>query len=170
MTEIDWWQGVDLANGVRIVGVPAQHFSGRGLFDRNETLWMGFVVSGPSGNVYDAGDTGFGSHFAEITRRLGPLRFAAIPIGAFRPEWFMGPVHISPADAVRAHEILGGPATMGMHFGTFALADDGQTEPVEALAAARDSMGVSPDRFRTLEPGEAWDVPPVGVTEAASAR
>jgi L-ascorbate metabolism protein UlaG (beta-lactamase superfamily) len=134
--EVDWWQELDLGAGGRLVAVPAQHFSSRGLCDRDATLWTGFVVESPAGRVYFAGDTGFGPHFRMIRERLGPVRVALLPIGAFRPEWFMGPMHMSPRDAVRAHELLGAGASVGIHFGTFRLADDGQDEPVRELRRA----------------------------------
>ncbi|MES1172613.1 MAG: MBL fold metallo-hydrolase, partial [Bacteroidota bacterium] len=165
VTELDWWQSEPLtgaAASVRIAGVPAQHFSNRGLFDRDTTLWLGYVLQGPAGVVYFAGDTGNGPHFAEIRRRFGPPRLAILPIGAYRPIWFMGPIHISPAEAVAAQEILGANTALGMHFGTFPLADDGQDEPVRdlntALVAA--GRGSAPRAtFWTLAPGEGRVVP-----------
>jgi L-ascorbate metabolism protein UlaG (beta-lactamase superfamily) len=121
--------------------VPAKHFSGRGLNDSDATLWCGYVLQGSAGNVYFAGDTGMGSHFAEIKHRLGPIRLALLPIGAYLPSWFMHPVHISPSEAVEVHDILEARVGVAIHFGTFALGDDGELEPVvklrEALASPR---------------------------------
>jgi len=165
--ELDWWQTVELRNGVRLTAVPAQHTSNRGLADRDRTLWAGFVIEGRGGYAYFAGDTGFGPHFAQIRDRFGPPRLAILPIGAFRPEWFMHPVHVSPAEAVEAHLVLGAHRSVAMHFGTFRMADDGQDEPVEELAAARVRSGVGEDRFWVLDFGEGRDVPPVAPTEAA---
>jgi L-ascorbate metabolism protein UlaG (beta-lactamase superfamily) len=160
VTELDWWQGVQLSPEVRLVFVPARHFSSRGLLDRNRSLWGGFMVQGPGGTVYIAGDTGFGAHFAEIRRRFGPVRLAVLPIGAFRPRWLMGQAHLSPEDAVRALQELQGGTGLAVHHGTFALADDGQDEPVEELvkAMARDQIGAS--RFWVLQAGEGREVPP----------
>jgi L-ascorbate metabolism protein UlaG (beta-lactamase superfamily) len=84
--ELDWWESLD-TGGLRIHSVPAQHFSARGLCDRDANLWTGFVVEHPqAGRVYFAGDTGFGPHFAQIRERIGAPRLALLPIGAFRPE------------------------------------------------------------------------------------
>ena len=83
--ELDWWQSVRLSSTVTITLVPAQHFSARTLWDRDRTLWGGFVISGPSGNVYYSGDTGYGPHFREIARRFSPIRVAILPIAPFRP-------------------------------------------------------------------------------------
>ncbi|HUB07259.1 MAG TPA: MBL fold metallo-hydrolase [Myxococcales bacterium] len=166
-TELDWWQGLDVAPGVRVTAVPAQHFSNRSLLDRNDTLWEGFVIQGPAGSVYFAGDTGYGRHFAEIRRRFGPIRLAVLPIGAYRPEWFMGPVHMSPAQAVRAQADLDAATAVAIHFGTFRLADDGQDEPVEALQRALERT--PKPRFWVLGFGEGREVPPV-VDAPLSAR
>jgi len=160
---LDWWQSVRVSDSVEVTAVPAQHFSGRGLCDRRKTLWEGFVISGPSGNVYFAGDTGFGPHFEEIHERFAPIRLALLPIGAFRPEWFMARVHLSPADAIIAHYELGAGTSVGIHFGTFRLADDGEDEApgdIRRAVAASAKEGV-PLRFWILGFGEGRDVPPV---------
>jgi L-ascorbate metabolism protein UlaG (beta-lactamase superfamily) len=159
--ELDWWQSVPLSAQVQLTSVPAQHFSNRALTDRNATLWTGFVLEGPSGAAYFAGDTGFGAHYDAIYRRFGAVRLALLPIGAFRPEWFMGPIHMSPADAVKAHLTLHAVTSVAIHFGTFPLADDGQTEPVEKLGEALQSGGVPQERFWALGFGEGRDVPPL---------
>ncbi len=158
-TELDWWQGAALAPGVELTAVPAQHFSNRSLTDRNNTLWEGFVIQGPAGAVYFAGDTGYGPHFAEIHQRFGPIRLAMLPIGAYEPEWFMGAIHESPAQAVQAQRDLGASTAVAIHFGTFPLADDGQDEPVRALRAALRKAGPSAPRFWALGFGEGRDVP-----------
>lgn len=167
VAELDWWQTVELRNGVKLTAVPAQHGSNRGLADWNRTLWGGYVFEGKGGYAYFAGDTGFGPHFAQIRERFGPPRLAILPIGAFRPEWFMQTVHASPADAVKAHLVLGARQSVAMHFGTFQLADDGQDEPVEQLVAAREREGVHEEQFWVLGFGEGRDVPPF---EAAGRR
>jgi L-ascorbate metabolism protein UlaG (beta-lactamase superfamily) len=160
--ELDWWQEVDLGGGLRVVSVPAQHFSGRGLSDRDRTLWCGYVLKGASGAVYFAGDTAMGAHFQMIRDRYGPIRLALLPIGAYLPRWFMAPVHISPDEAIRAHQILGASTSIAMHFGTFPLGDDGETEAVNDLQRALDSFGHERPRFLILNFGEGREVPPVG--------
>lgn len=153
ISELDWWESVEVRSNLKITSVPASHFSGRSLNDRNKTLWCGYVIEGPKATVYFAGDTGYGSHFQEIKRRFPRIRLAFLPIGAYIPQWFMGPVHISPADAVRAHEELGAATSIGIHFGTFALADDGEDEPVEELQRAMNARKPSKP-FLTLSSGE----------------
>jgi L-ascorbate metabolism protein UlaG (beta-lactamase superfamily) len=152
-TDLDWWQSAELAPGVRVHAVPAQHFSSRGTADRDANLWCGFVLETPHGAIYFAGDTGYGPHFEMIRERFGAVRLALLPIGAFRPEWFMCAVHISPTDAVRAAQALGAEVSVPMHYFTFHLGDDGQDEPIEVLRA---ELAKVPDvRFEVLAPGES---------------
>jgi L-ascorbate metabolism protein UlaG (beta-lactamase superfamily) len=158
IAELDWWQSAQFSDSVRITAVPALHFSGRGLRDRNKTLWCGYVIETPSGTVLFAGDTAYGPHFAEIRTRFPKIRLAFLPLGAYRPEWFMGPVHISPADAVRAHKELGASTSIGIHFGTFRLADDGEEEPITELQRALDQEKERL-RFWILDAGEGRDIP-----------
>ncbi len=157
VTELDWWGGTTLARDVRVTCVPAQHFSSRAVSDRDANLWGGFVVSGPSGNAYFAGDTGWGSHFEEIRSRFAPIRLAMLPIGSYLPRWFMKPAHMDPGDAVRAHQTLGASTSMAIHFGTFELGDDGAEEPVHDLRGMLAAAGEM--RFWIPGQGEGKDVP-----------
>ena len=152
-TELDWWD----TKGI-VTCVPSQHFSARGLTDRDHNLWGGFVIRSRFGNVYFAGDTGWGDHFARIGDRFQPMRLALLPIGAYRPRWFMRPAHIDPAEAVEVHSVLKAHTSVAIHFGCFALGDDGEFEPVHDLklaVAANDNP-----RFWILDHGEGRDVPP----------
>jgi L-ascorbate metabolism protein UlaG (beta-lactamase superfamily) len=134
--ELDWWQKTELSKEVSIACVPAHHCSGRSLSDTNRTLWCGFVIQGPGGNIYFAGDTAVGSHFKQIKDRFGEFRLAILPIGSYLPGWFMHPVHLSPAEAVKVHQLLQPDASVAIHFGTFALGDDGEVQPVRELQKA----------------------------------
>ncbi len=151
--ELDWWSATSISPDVTVTAVPARHFSGRGLFDRDRSLWSGFVIKTPSGSICFAADTGFGEHFAEIRARMGEPRLALLPIGAFRPEWFMSRVHMSPEQALEAHKQLGARTTVATHFGTFQLADDAETEAPERIAAA------GQPQFWVLGFGEGRDIP-----------
>jgi L-ascorbate metabolism protein UlaG (beta-lactamase superfamily) len=159
-TDLDWWQSAEIAPGVTVTAVGARHMSGRGLLDQDSRLWCGFVVRGPAGAVYFAGDTGWGSHFAEIGRRFPRLRLAILPIGGFTPIWYMREQHIGPADAIAAHRALGATTSMPMHFGTFPNGNDAETQPVSTLRAA---LAGEPDlagRFVILDNGESAEIPP----------
>jgi L-ascorbate metabolism protein UlaG (beta-lactamase superfamily) len=156
--ELDWWQSAPLSAGITLTAAPAQHFGNRGLFDRDRVLWVSWMLRGPAGLAYVGGDTGWGPHFAQIRQRLGAPRLAVLPIGAYQPPWFMGEVHESPAEALAAAATLGAGTSVGMHFGTFALADDGQDEAPAALGAELAAQR-SPARFWVLGFGEGRDVP-----------
>src|SRR6266700_376970 len=157
--ELDWLETAKVSNELNVTCVPAKHFSGRWLSDGDVTLWCGYIVHGSAGNIYFAGDTGMGNHFVEIKNRLGPIRLALLPIGAYLPNWFMHPVHLSPSEAVEAHHVLAAHVSTAMHFGTFALGDDGEFEPLQTLrdALSKDAKGDS--GFWVLEHGEGRNVP-----------
>jgi len=150
--DLDWWQAVPVGELI-VTCVPARHFSARGLSDRNRNLWSGFVVSGASGNVYFAGDTGWGGHFEAIRARFEPLRLALLPIGSYKPRWFMQAAHIDPEQAVEAHHILGARTSIPVHYGTFELGDDGEDEPVEELRSVMGDAAIV-----ILDHGESADV------------
>lgn len=152
--EMDWWQQITLSPTTALSGVPAQHFSQRRLGDRDKRLWLGFVVHGAEGPVYFAGDTGMGPHFMQIRQRFGPMRLSLLPIGAYKPRWFMSSVHLSPQEAVQAHQQLESDYSLAIHFGTFQLADDGQYEAVDELKRARAEAGISEETFLILGVGE----------------
>ena len=157
--EVDWWDEVHLNDAISVHPVPAQHFSGRGMFDRNATLWCGFVIKTNRGNLYFAGDTGYGERtIREIANRHSPIRAAMLPIGAYKPEWFMSPIHISPEGAVKIHMELKAEISIAMHFGTFPLADDGQFDPVEDLKIAMKKHSISPEEFLILKEGEYLEI------------
>lgn len=155
--ELDWWEAAE-AGGIEVTYVPAQHFSGRGLFDRFKALWGGFYLRAPVGTVYFAADSGAGPHFEEIRNRLGAPDFSCIPIGAFRPRAIMQPVHVSPEEAVEVHQQVGSRQSMAIHFGTFPLADDGQHEPAERLEIALKKAGLGPADFWVPAFGEGRDI------------
>lgn len=133
--ELDWYQQFNFKNH-EIYFVPAQHFSARGLFDRNQSLWGGFMFKSSRGYVYFAGDTGFGDFIYEIAERFQPIVFSLIPIGAYEPRWFMKEMHINPAEALQFHQILKSQYSLGIHWGTFQLTDEGWEQPALDLKSA----------------------------------
>jgi L-ascorbate metabolism protein UlaG (beta-lactamase superfamily) len=151
--ELDWWQSAEVAKA-GVIMTPAQHWSTRGLGNRNRSLWGGFIVRAGGRQVYFAGDTGYWKHFTDIHARFGRMDLALLPIGAYEPRWFMCDQHMNPDDAVRAHVDLEAQTSIGTHFGCFALTDEGIDDPVVELAAARQAHGVSVEGFQLLETGE----------------
>lgn len=156
--ELDWWQSLKLSSDLNLFFVPSRHFSSRSLWDRNKTQWGGFAIKTPNHLVYFAGDTGYGPHFKQIRERLGKPAFSILPIGAFKPEWVMNPVHLSPSQAVQAYKDLESEKAMAIHFGTFQMSDEGYTDAVEGLKKALNENGLTLDQFWVLRPGEGRKV------------
>ena len=156
--EMDWGDSLAIGNRARIVATPLQHWSARSFSDRNEALWAGFVVDVPGGAVFFAGDTGLGSGWwiDPVRAAVSDLRLALLPIGAYEPRWFMKDAHMNPFEAVQAFKRLGARNALATHFGVFPLADDGYDDAERGFLAARAEAEISPDVFRTLQPGESW--------------
>ncbi len=152
--ELDWWESTSIPNQKKLFFVPAEHFSGRVPWNINKSLWGGFVIESSLGNIYFAGDTGFGNFFEQIHERFPDIRLALLPIGAYEPRWFMSPVHLNPDDAVQAHKILKPKLSIGIHLGTFQLSDEGINAPSQQLKAALKAHGVEPEEFIILDIGE----------------
>lgn len=157
--EFDWWDTHELRLGAKVTVTPAQHFAARGLDDRMRTLWGGFMLEVDGKRVWFAGDTGYFGGLREIGRRLGAPDLALIPIGAYEPYWFMGPIHCTPAEAIRAHRDVGARRSMAMHFGCFPLADDSYQQPIDDFLAARREAGIAEDEFALPEVGETRSYP-----------
>jgi L-ascorbate metabolism protein UlaG (beta-lactamase superfamily) len=161
---LDWWEEVRITRDVAVTLVPAQHFSSRGLWDRNRTLWGGFVLSGPSGNVFFAGDTGYGPHFKEIARRFPGIRAALLPIAPYRPQQANVPSpgypnnHMGPVEAVQAHRNLGAEKSVAAHFQVFQLGTDGFEDAVRDLAAVLKEGNTDPGIFAAPVFGQAMDL------------
>jgi L-ascorbate metabolism protein UlaG (beta-lactamase superfamily) len=150
--ELDWGGSLSL-QGVTIHCVPAMHFSARGIFDRNKTLWCGYLIESQEKLVYFAGDTAFGTHFAQIRARFGSPHLALLPIGAYEPRWFMGSVHMAPDEAIKAHETLAAKTSIGIHHGTFKLTDEGIDTPAKLINSYARSD------FLVLKNGEVASIP-----------
>jgi L-ascorbate metabolism protein UlaG (beta-lactamase superfamily) len=157
--EMDWWEYHTLTNGVKIWFVPAKHWSARWLNDKNQTLWGGFVIETSIGSIYFAGDTGYGSHFKMIAEKFPDIRLALLPIGAYKPEWFMNDSHTSPEESVQAFIDLKAQNALAIHFGTFRLSDEGYDDPIEDLMFALRKYNISPERFMVLDHGQGWGIP-----------
>ena len=152
--EMTWGETVRIGD-LEVHCLPSQHWSRRGLFDGNSTLWASWAVLGPDERFYFAGDTGYFSGFAKIGDRLGPFDLAAVPIGAYRPVEMMRIFHMSPAEAVKAGTELKARQLIGMHYGTFDLSDETASEAVGLFRGAGPAGGYQPDQIL---------LPPIGET------
>jgi N-acyl-phosphatidylethanolamine-hydrolysing phospholipase D len=159
IAEMDWWDQRTFGR-ISAACAPAQHFSGRYPWNRNTTLWCGWVVGFGNARVFFAGDTGLHPEFGEISRRLGPLDVAILPIGAYEPRWFMQPVHMNPEDAASAYVRIteadgsAGCVFVPSHWGTFRLTDEPLDEPPRRLLSAWTSARLPESRLRQLQPGK----------------
>lgn len=152
VVEMDWEEEIHI-NTISIIATPAIHFSSRGLFDRDNTLWCGFIIKG-SKKIYYAGDTAYDEHiFKEIGTKNPNIEVALIPIGAYKPSWFMSPIHTNPDEAVKIHLDTKSKNSLAAHFGTFALADEGQGEAGKDLNNALTKHSVSLDEFIVPDEG-----------------
>ncbi len=158
VTTLDWGGQTDLAEGVQVTAVPAQHWSARGWRDHRMALWCGFTIRTADQLVYVVGDTGYGDGriFREIGARFGAPDVALIPIGAYEPRWFMADQHVNPDEAVRIMLDCGARQALGMHWGTFQLTNEGRDDPPVALAKALARHGIDPLRFLAFAPGDVW--------------
>ena len=156
------------AGPVEFVLTPVQHWSGRTLTDRLETLWGGYAAFAPDLHLFFAGDTGYSPDFKDIAQHFaarqgreqgGGFDIALIPVGAYEPRWFMKSQHVNPQEAVQIHRDLGAKRSLGMHWGTFELTDEALDEPPRALAAARKAQGVPDEDFFVMAIGETRKLP-----------
>ena len=151
--EFLWWEERIIKN-TTFTFTPVQHWSKRGLYDRNKSLWGGWFMQSNSLSLYHAGDTGYSNDFKATYERLGPPDYSFIPIGAYDPRWIMKDSHVNPEEAIQVALDLQTPHSFGMHWGTFTLTDEPVTEPPQRLEAALKAQGLSPDFFRSPKPGE----------------
>ncbi|WP_169569320.1 MBL fold metallo-hydrolase [Sneathiella limimaris] len=163
VTELDWWQKATLRD-VTLTLTPTQHWSGRGLFDRFETLWGSWAIQFPKAdvNLWFGGDTGYNDvQFKQIGNRLGPFNLSFIPVGAYEPRWFMKKSHVNPAEAVQIHQDIRSQSSIGIHWGTFVLTTEKVTEPPVALKQAVKEAGLPEDAFITLPIGGMKQLDPI---------
>ncbi|PEN13867.1 hypothetical protein CRI94_07350 [Longibacter salinarum] len=157
----DWWEydDMDIGSGLRLHALPALHFSGRSLTDRNSTLWASWMLEMDDGSVYFGGDTGYSDHFSTIADALGSPDIAILPIGAYKPRRIMKPVHVNPEEAMQAVIDLGRPDVVPIHWGTFDLASETvQAAAPEAIHWA-ERFGLT-NQLRLLRPGESTTARP----------
>jgi len=157
VVELDWWQS-HTEGDLTVTLVPARHWSMRAPWNRNDTLWGGYVFSSKEGVAYHAGDTALFDGFAKIGRRLGPIDWAMLPIGAYEPRWFMQPQHMNPEDAGEAFVALEARNLVAMHWGTFKLTDEPLGEPPERIKRVFAERGLDPSRLWVLDVGETRDL------------
>ena len=146
--EAGWFQKYEIDEAFEIYLLPAHHWHLRNGFDRDEILWGSFLIKTPTTSIYFAGDTEYSEHFKAINEVFGEIDYALLPIGAYRPRWFMKNSHIDPQDSIKAFKELNAKHFIPMHYGTYDLTDEPYDEPVELLK----TLGVNID-YTVLEIG-----------------
>ncbi|WP_419994790.1 MBL fold metallo-hydrolase [Streptomyces boninensis] len=160
IAELDWHESAEVA-GLTLTATPARHFCGRGLRNKQRTLWAGWSVAGPDHRVFHSGDTGYFPGFAEIGAQYGPFDAAMVQIGAYSPYW--PDIHMYPEEGVQAHLDLRGDVLLPIHWGTFNLAPHPWQEPAERTVSAATERGV---RVAVPRPGESFE--PAGALPSAA--
>lgn len=153
---LDWYESLDL-KGMNIDVVPAVHWSGRFVLDKNKALWNGFVISSKTGKIYFSGDTALGSAkaFHEIRERYGNMLFSIIACGAYEPRWFMKSAHVNSEESAILFKILGSKYGYGMHHATFQLSDESIESQFHDFAIAVKSFDLE-GNFRLPNAGDHW--------------
>ena len=162
IAELDWWETHLVPNSeVTVTAAPSQHFSGRGLKDRNATSWSSMVIRSPRHTVFFSGDTGLTSEYELIRERCGPFDLVMLEVGAFHPAW--GDIHLGPENALAALALLGGGPFLPVHWGTFSLAMHAWDQPAETLLELGPKAGAQllmPRLGGPIEPVQADGVVP----------
>ena len=153
ITQLDWGDSVMIGNDCVLTATPARHFSGRGIFNRNETLWSSFVIKGSAHNIFFGADSGWFPGFREIGDAFGPFDLTMLEIGAYGKNW--PDIHMGPDHASDAHLALKGALMMPIHWGTFNLATHAWDEPIERLLKYAEEKKI--DLFLP-EPGKPTEV------------
>ncbi len=160
--ELDWWQSHTFAGGsLSFTATPAQHFSGRGMGDRNHTLWSSWVMQTDAHRVFFSGDTGLTDEFAQIGAKFGPFDVAMFEVGAFHEAW--SDIHLGPENALKAHALLGSGLFFPVHWGTFNLALHAWDQPAELLVSLAEQQRVrlvTPELGAPFEPSRVEGVNP----------
>lgn len=160
VVELSWWEEAEFPGRpeFKFASVPCQHRCERTLWDSMKALWCSWIVKGPRHSFYFAGDTGYCSGFKQIGRKYGPIDFAAIPIGAYYPRWFMRPMHVDPEEAVKVYEDVKARHALGIHWGTFKMTREFYLEPPVKLGEELDKKKIDREKFFTLRHGQVHTI------------
>lgn len=149
--ELDWWDSVDV-NGIKLTATPAHHWSQRTMFDKNRSLWCGWMIEYAEQILYFMGDTGY-ADFSAVKTNFPHIDVALIPIGSYAPRWFMSNQHIDPEHALQLYEEIGCKRAIGVHWGVFELADDPLDEPPNLLKSLLVQKNLNDTDFSILKIG-----------------
>ncbi len=153
VTELDWDESTKFEEWI-IHAVPVQHWSSRSPWDRNKTLWAGWVLETKGFRFFFAGDTGYSRDFEKLAEKFGQFDLSAIPIGGYEPRWFMKAAHVNPEEAVKIHKDINSRYSVGIHWGTFILTDEPVEDPPKNLQIEAKKSGLKKNEFFVMKHGE----------------
>ncbi len=166
VVEMDWWGSYELGNGVKIVCLPAQHWSRRIFQDANTTLWASFLIITPGVTIYYGADSGYFVGYKEIGRVYPGIDYALLPVGAYHPRWFMHYAHMNIEEVLRAYEDLGAKRFIPTQWGTFQLGDEPAGFPIFDLKKVMRKSGFDSTRAIIMNPGQIISLSEKGVQES----
>ena len=157
----DWGDEFKHNSQLKVYFEPCQHWSARGTRDQRMALWAAFVLESDDHKVYHIGDTGFGEgkNYRDVAKKHGGFDLAILPIGAYKPRWFMKSSHQNPREAVTGLQLCKASHGLGHHWGTFQLTNEGVDAPMKVLAKALEKQELDQDRFIAVQPGQVWKLP-----------
>lgn len=149
ITEFDWWESINY-KGIEFISTPARHFSGRGMTNRNSTLWCSWVLKSDNSNIFFSGDSGYGKHFKEIGEKYGPFDFAMVECGQYNEQWSQ--IHMTPEETIQASIDVQSKLIMPIHWASFKLALHTWDDPIIRASAKAKELNV---KITTPKIGEA---------------
>ncbi|MFH2093479.1 MAG: MBL fold metallo-hydrolase [Pseudomonadota bacterium] len=154
VNEMDWWETIDLGDGIRLICLPAQHWSLRINQGRNRSLWASYLLVTPKATFYFGGDSGYFKVFREIGRKFPGIDYAFMATTAYHPRWFMQYQHMNVAEAVRGFEEMGARTFIPTQWGTFHLGVEPAGYPGLDLVRHIEKIRLNPDRFKIMDIGQ----------------
>ncbi|MCH2215641.1 MAG: MBL fold metallo-hydrolase [Flavobacteriales bacterium] len=140
ITEFNWWDEGIISDDILIAFAPTRHFSGRGLSDRNATMWGSWIIRGKDAKLYFSGDSGYGPHFKAIGKKYGPFDFALMECGQYNEKW--AAIHMMPEETAQASADVKAEKMMPIHWGAFTLSLHDWNDPVKRVIPAAEILGI----------------------------
>jgi len=151
IVELGWYGEYDI-EGMKVVLTPTRHFSGRGLFDGNKTLWGSWVIKGRK-SIFFSGDTGYCEEFKKIGERYGPFDLTLIECGAYSKYW--SSIHLMPEESVRVGRDLSSKLIIPIHNRKYDLSLHRWDEPLKRFKKEVTLSGI--EGYKIPEIGEVWE-------------
>lgn len=139
INELDWYDNTSYS-GINLIFAPARHFSGRGLFNRDKTLWGSWIIKSKSKTLYFGGDSGYFDEFKKIGKNYGPFDLVMLDTGQYNEAWPLA--HMFPEEVIQATIDLGAKAVLPIHNSKYTLAMHSWYEPLDRVTEHGDKNKV----------------------------